>query len=495
MKRKEEEKNKVGRPKLADDNLKKKSYIMLGVALLLVACLTFGGILSVTSIKPFNLKGETNNYKLKYKYKVVSVDPQPCICEFDYSPRCNTVTLELTSNEETTYKVEGFWSYKSGKLSPNTPKQIKIKIYFLSSIDFYNSSEDKYKYNKAAESIIVKIPYIYARIGFRGYDVPTSRGSNSISRFYDSGVNYIDFKNAIVIKTPCDPQTVENLIDDSKHIRCGYRWDGIEIFRSTNKVNNYKKIAKISNSNASFEGSNEMYFSYRDKNLKPNTTYYYKFREYSDNNKETYKTPYSKFSDVKSITTKQAKVKFSWNKLKRYTYKKDMNNMYFRFDKTSPGVKIQWGFEGPGSSIIKGLGEKSIGQYTQNGDKNYIEVAFDKPGKYTISAWEKGNKSNKASTVVTVITRVKFKWDALEKSTNQYFKFENNSGKGAISKIQWGFSGPGSTIINGTKQKINNNAGNTNVLRVAFDKPGIYTIYAWEKGNSEYKVSKQITVK
>ena len=55
---KKEEKNKVGRPKLADNNLKKKSYIMLGVALLVIMSLIFGGIFSLTNIKTSNLKGE-----------------------------------------------------------------------------------------------------------------------------------------------------------------------------------------------------------------------------------------------------------------------------------------------------------------------------------------------------------------------------------------------------------------------------------------------------
>ncbi|MBQ9014057.1 MAG: hypothetical protein IJ094_11005 [Bacilli bacterium] len=42
---KKEEKNKVGRPKLADETLIKKSYIYLSVAFLLVALIATSGVM------------------------------------------------------------------------------------------------------------------------------------------------------------------------------------------------------------------------------------------------------------------------------------------------------------------------------------------------------------------------------------------------------------------------------------------------------------------
>ena len=52
-----DEKNKVGRPKLADTKLKKNSLIVSGVMLLIVVCLVIGGLVSL-NILPNKLKGE-----------------------------------------------------------------------------------------------------------------------------------------------------------------------------------------------------------------------------------------------------------------------------------------------------------------------------------------------------------------------------------------------------------------------------------------------------
>ncbi len=58
---KKEEKNKIGRPKLADTELKKKSIIMSVVSLLLVVILLSGGLVSFNIIPKFNkLKGTVN---------------------------------------------------------------------------------------------------------------------------------------------------------------------------------------------------------------------------------------------------------------------------------------------------------------------------------------------------------------------------------------------------------------------------------------------------
>ena len=47
---KKEEKRSVGRPKLADDNLKKKSFIMLGVSLAVVLTILFTGAYNLNII-------------------------------------------------------------------------------------------------------------------------------------------------------------------------------------------------------------------------------------------------------------------------------------------------------------------------------------------------------------------------------------------------------------------------------------------------------------
>ena len=61
---KKEVKNKVGRPKLADTKLKKKSYIMLGISALLILILLSGGLVSLNILPKFGkVKGSVPIYK------------------------------------------------------------------------------------------------------------------------------------------------------------------------------------------------------------------------------------------------------------------------------------------------------------------------------------------------------------------------------------------------------------------------------------------------
>lgn len=74
---KKEEKNKVGRPKLADTDLKKKSLIISGVMLLVVICLVIGGMFSLNIIPSFHkMKGQpyTSCTSIPLKYQPKSED-------------------------------------------------------------------------------------------------------------------------------------------------------------------------------------------------------------------------------------------------------------------------------------------------------------------------------------------------------------------------------------------------------------------------------------
>ena len=66
-----EEKNKVGRPKLADTNLKKNSIIMILVAIIGLISLIIGGIFTLTNVNIRNLKGQVS--KNDYKFKLVDI--------------------------------------------------------------------------------------------------------------------------------------------------------------------------------------------------------------------------------------------------------------------------------------------------------------------------------------------------------------------------------------------------------------------------------------
>ena len=66
-----EEKNKVGRPKHADTNLKKNSIIMIEIAVIGLISLVIGGIFSLTNVNIRNLKGQVS--KEDYKFELVDV--------------------------------------------------------------------------------------------------------------------------------------------------------------------------------------------------------------------------------------------------------------------------------------------------------------------------------------------------------------------------------------------------------------------------------------
>ena len=57
-----EEKNKVGRPRLADTSLKKNSIIMIEIAIIGIISLVIGGMLSLTGVKSNKLTGNIEDY-------------------------------------------------------------------------------------------------------------------------------------------------------------------------------------------------------------------------------------------------------------------------------------------------------------------------------------------------------------------------------------------------------------------------------------------------
>ena len=104
-------------------------------------------------------------------------------------------------------------------------------------------------------------------------------------------------------------------------------------------------------------------------------------------------------------TTTKKPVTFKWNTLTRYTYENGKNDSYFVFDKTSSGVSIRWGYEGPGSSII-GDKEQALSEYSKNrSNNNSLTIAFDRAGTYTIYAWDETDKSNINSVKIKVLER------------------------------------------------------------------------------------------
>ena len=94
-------KNKVGRPKLADKQLKKKSYIMLGISALLIMILLSGTLVSLNVLPKFNkTKGSVPIYK------TYEVGDMFCLngdkeCFYTISDNGDTVTALAEKNVDT----------------------------------------------------------------------------------------------------------------------------------------------------------------------------------------------------------------------------------------------------------------------------------------------------------------------------------------------------------------------------------------------------------
>ena len=78
---KKDQKKKVGRPRLADKSLKKKTYVMLGVAFILMVGLILAGVGVLTKVNVASLKGNSCNVVLQYDYKIKKVDPYLSVCD------------------------------------------------------------------------------------------------------------------------------------------------------------------------------------------------------------------------------------------------------------------------------------------------------------------------------------------------------------------------------------------------------------------------------
>ena len=116
-------KSKVGRPKLADKELKKKSYIMLGISTLLIMILLSGTLVSLNIFNYKKLKGEVTEYP---EYKVGDEFCLDTECFYVINDNGDTVTglakynllvginLEFTNNyrvtnvEELSTDIDGY---------------------------------------------------------------------------------------------------------------------------------------------------------------------------------------------------------------------------------------------------------------------------------------------------------------------------------------------------------------------------------------------------
>ena len=185
MKRRED-KNKVGRPKLADNKLKRKSYIMLGVALFMMISLISVGLSTLSGMNLIKLKGSSKDDV----YDVILFWGQSNMV--GYAGKYET-SGSKTGEDKYDSRVKKLGKEKFSKYS-RINKNIVEKYSSVDhvNVDIANNTAFEYKYsgnklesiNKNTESLGETLKYNSTSKKIEnGYDSMKSYGTNMIPQF------------------------------------------------------------------------------------------------------------------------------------------------------------------------------------------------------------------------------------------------------------------------------------------------------------------------
>ena len=187
--------------------------------------------------------------------------------------KLNKRSIKLTWTKSKGYKVDGYQLYRSTKKSSGYKKYVTTK-----KLTYTN----KAKLKKGTR-------YYYKVRGYRVIDGKTyyTQWSNKAYRLMKANsVDYGVKKTTVKVKAAASKGAVKVTWTKSK----GYKVDGYQVYRSTSKTKNFKKLGTTAKT------------TYKNtKSLKKGTTYYYKVRGYRvvDGKKV-----YTKWSETVSVKAK-----------------------------------------------------------------------------------------------------------------------------------------------------------------------------------------------
>ena len=367
---KKEEKNKVGRPKLADKELKKRSYIMLVVALLFTVSLIFGGLFSLTNVRLGNLKGEAK--RIKAITSIESVSSNAVIIGWaSDNAEISSFTIykgneKIVSKYPATHKSKGTWEIIN--LSPNTT--------YLYSAKFKKFGYSDRIINKSFKTMK----------GAGANTVPTCSlkvveiGERSVKFAFDAGTYYKNSK-------------IQSNIETDYTIYEG-NGNGKKAYHEGSKLGKAKTILV----KGKLDAGNKYMLSVKfDKECKiGNDT--------------------SRVHNVYFNT--RAALSLSKNVETRYTYKKGSTGMYFELETNR---NVTWGIKSApsGAGAYYKVGNKLVTRGSQVGERSNVAVAFDKPGTYVVQARDKYG-STKTVTLKVIKREILLKSNAKEKIAPRY---------------------------------------------------------------------------
>ena len=386
-----EEKNKVGRPRLADTNLKKNSIIMIEIAIIGIISLIIGGIFSLTSVNSKSLDklaGNTTGGDSDFKYELISVQKKA-----DNNGH-QTAKFKLKSNNKTNVIINVDSGVYIGYYAENinveleANKEKKVTVY----LSAFANNKVEFKVGSKKYTTYVQ-PKVAKPILLSGVKTTS---------------NTIEFKDFIAF-------------NDRKTSIPGS--SDVEVYRSTNKNSGYKKIGNAKNTNNGFDLDKSLnsVYSYTDNNLKPGTTYYYKFRGYySVSPKYTYtKSFYGPFSSVKKVTTKKGESSEAFQT--KSGWKKESGEWYYYKN----GKKLTYL-------------QKIDGKYYYFNSKGEMQtglIKYNKDGKYRYFFAVTNTKTNKTKGQMAVNRKLKINGEPYEFDANGICIYGKRCGITTTKKI------------------------------------------------------------
>ena len=217
------EKNKVGRPKLGDSNLKKNSIIMIEIAIIGLIVLIIGAIISFVSTKKLNAKVVN-----RIDYQSYSISTISAICKNanmsdgrDYSKCQFTITAneDVTKTEVLIYKDSEFKDLLTHKVIKSKKGSVTTNQKWMGAGFLYYETGVKSTYYVKVLTYSSTKTWVYDRRYELSY-VGSSKGKKATIKSLSNRIND-EWVNKQITKAPIDLKCTATYKNKTKTVGAG----------------------------------------------------------------------------------------------------------------------------------------------------------------------------------------------------------------------------------------------------------------------------------